>query len=132
MLASVVGGLDEVVKTCRKLGEPRAFINFLLSQLCYPRPNSIMAKKSKLLAALDAHKGKDYKLEKQKALRKKAARRKAVKESRSSSADENAVGDGNQLGNGVPEIQADSEGWESDNDAGEPHAVCTRSGQSLC
>ena len=35
-------------------------------------------KKSKLLAALDAHQGIDYKLEKQRALRKKAARQRAA------------------------------------------------------
>ncbi|MCJ1462759.1 rRNA-processing protein and EBNA1-binding protein ebp2 [Pseudocyphellaria aurata] len=35
-----------------------------------------MAKKSRLLAALDAHKGKDYKLEKQKKFQKQAANRK--------------------------------------------------------
>ena len=35
-----------------------------------------MAKKSKLLAALDAHKGVDHELERQKKLQKQAARRK--------------------------------------------------------
>ena len=36
-----------------------------------------MAKKGKLLAALDAHRGRDYKLERQKKLAKKATKRKA-------------------------------------------------------
>jgi rRNA-processing protein EBP2 len=38
-----------------------------------------MGQKSKLLAALDAHKGRDYKLEHQKKLAKKARKRKSQK-----------------------------------------------------
>ena len=73
-----------------------------------------MAKKSKLLAALDAHKGRDYKLEKQKKLQKQAAKKK-VSNSQLQSLD----GDNGQVG-GAPingsrlGLEEDSEGWESD------------------
>lgn len=72
-----------------------------------------MAKKSKLLAALEAHKGKDYKLEKQKILQKKAEKRKKTKQREQSKDTEE--------GEKTPEdkesiVQPDavSEGWESD------------------
>ncbi|MCJ1403730.1 rRNA-processing protein and EBNA1-binding protein ebp2 [Xylographa trunciseda] len=74
----------------------------------------IMARKSKLLAALDAHKGRDYKLERQKTLQKNAEKRKRTKEAAQDVTDD-----------AIPEVEADgddveaqldeeSEGWESD------------------
>ena len=83
-----------------------------------------MAKKSKLLAALDAHKGRDYKLEKQKKLQKQAERRKKTKTveqvSGSDNADENVA---KVIGNG-PRLKEESDGWESDeSEAVAPMAV---------
>ena len=72
-----------------------------------------MAKKSKLLTALDAHKGRDYEAEKQKKMRRRAAKRKAemVGESEAivESGEEQA-----RKSNGVLELSEESEGYESD------------------
>jgi len=73
-----------------------------------------MAKKSKLLAALDTHKGRDYKLEKQKKLQKQAGRRKKSRPQpqQSNVKDEKEGGarvDGILKGSGT-----ESEGWESE------------------
>lgn len=72
-----------------------------------------MVKKSKLLAALDAHKGKDYKLEKQKMLQRKAEKRKKTKHPEQS---EDAEKEGKNPEAKVSVVQPDagSEGWESD------------------
>ena len=73
-----------------------------------------MARKSKLLAALDAHKGKDYKLEKQKTLQKDAAKRKRIKAAAQISTDD-AGSEPEAVGNDVQQqLGDDSEGWESD------------------
>lgn len=61
-----------------------------------------MARRSKLLAALDAHKGRDYELELQKKQQKQAEKRK-----RSKGAEPDA-----ELDN--LNIDAKSDGWESD------------------
>ena len=87
-----------------------------------------MPKRSKLLAALDSHKGKDHRLERQKALRKAAAKKKALKKAPQSSADESEIGGGTAHSDGVPELPAESEGWESDNDVDEANAVSTQTG----
>lgn len=83
-----------------------------------------MAKRSKLLAALDAHRGKDYKLEKQKKLQKRA-----IKEKNSKLRFKNAevVDEETALNCSTPQLEAESDGWESDGseDAG-PAAVCRR------
>ena len=73
-----------------------------------------MVKKSKLLAALDAYKGRNYKLEKQKNLRKQAAKKKGLSiQVRNSDAKSGPTGgesvDGLKL---APE--ENSGGWESD------------------
>ena len=70
-----------------------------------------MAKKSKLLAALDAHKGRNYELERQKSLQKKAEKRKKAKAEAKSLEVEVLVED-NVSGNGS--AAQDSEGWESE------------------
>lgn len=72
-----------------------------------------MVKKSKLLTALDAHKGRDYEAERQKKLQKQAAKRKADK----SVTLEDALGRSiiaENGPNGIPELSEESEGWESD------------------
>ena len=87
-----------------------------------------MPKRSKLLAALDSHKGKNYRLEKQKALRKAAAKKKALKQAPQSSADEGQIDGGTAHSEGGDEWPTESEGWESDNDVDEANAVCTQTG----
>ncbi|MCJ1376959.1 rRNA-processing protein and EBNA1-binding protein ebp2 [Xylographa soralifera] len=73
-----------------------------------------MVRKSKLLAALDAHKGKDYKLEKQKALQKDAAKRKRIKAAAQELTD-NAGTEPEAVENSVQRQPGEeSEGWESD------------------
>ena len=69
-----------------------------------------MPKKSKLLSALDAHKGRDYRLEKQKKQMKEAEKRKRIKQKKQ------VAQEGSEAGlNGVAEeSKSDSEGWESD------------------
>lgn len=72
-------------------------------------------RKSKLLAALDAHKGIDHKLERQKKLQKQAAKKKRLSQRPEDSHDDISV---------TGEIQAhvsnsqleeiESDGWESD------------------
>lgn len=85
-----------------------------------------MAKKSKLLAALDAHKGRDYKLEKQKKQQKQAAKKKRTKAARSISEEkENFEAQANGTAS-MPE--AESDGWESDeSEAADATAVCQTS-----
>lgn len=61
-----------------------------------------MAKRSKLLTALDAHKGVNYKLENQKKQQKQAEKRKRSKEARIGAEPDEAEGG------------AESEEWESD------------------
>ena len=73
-----------------------------------------MVKKSKLLAALDAHKGRNYELERQKALQKKAEKRKKAKVA-AQSLDDEELDDGDAQGNGSgPRVEEGSEGSESD------------------
>lgn len=72
-----------------------------------------MVKKSKLLAALDAHKGKDYKLEKQKILQKKAEKRKKTKQGKQSEDIEEGENE-TEAKESVVQPDAGSEGWESD------------------
>lgn len=72
-----------------------------------------MVKKSKLLAALDAQKGKDYKLEKQKILQKKAEKRKKTKQ-REQSKDREERESKTETKESIVQPDAGSEGWESD------------------
>ena len=84
-----------------------------------------MAKKSKLLAALDAHKGRDYKLEKQKKLQKQAERRKTSKVSKDASDGESIGEDGAQLDGKKSRLEEESDGWESDeSEEAAPIEVC--------
>lgn len=86
-----------------------------------------MAKKSKLFAALDAHKGRDYQLEKQKKFQKQAAKKKIarprpqpaeveVESEEETQADLSVDGvDGTNGTNGINlEFEDESAGWESD------------------
>ena len=72
-----------------------------------------MARKSKLLTALDAHRGRDYQAEKQKKLQKKATKRKTERLE-----DQNGAPglqtDQSRIANGIPKLSEESEGWESD------------------
>lgn len=78
-----------------------------------------MARKSKLLAALDAQQGRDHNLEKQKKFQKQAVKRKKAhpQTSNKTAAEIQAEG-GAQVdvpANGVEHhSELDSEGWESD------------------
>lgn len=79
--------------------------------------------KSKLIAALDAHKGKNYKLIKQKKQQKEAARKKKAK----------ALNDGGEKetveteANGTSTLpETESEGWESDGSEAADGATVSR------
>ena len=81
-----------------------------------------MPKKSKLLAALDAHKGKDYKLEKQKKLQKQAGKRKKLKHI----SEEPPIGDTDttiDVNGIIPQLDEGSEGYETDESGDAPVAV---------
>ena len=74
-----------------------------------------MVKKSKLLSALDALKGKDYQHEKQKKFQKQAAKRKR----KLNSPRQNSVIEVGDLGETrdndlIPQPEAESDGWEGD------------------
>lgn len=89
-----------------------------------------MAKKGKLLAALDAHKSRDYKLEKQKKLQKQAAKKKRTKAPGSNLEEKGSV---DTQANGIPSMpEAESDGWESDkSEAAGATAVCRTSVEHL-
>jgi rRNA-processing protein EBP2 len=67
--------------------------------------------KSKLLAAFDAHRGRDYKLEKQKKLQKQAAKRKKSKVPDTDSHGKEKV-EKNTNGS-LAMAEAESDGWHS-------------------
>lgn len=73
-----------------------------------------MAKKSKLLSALDAQKGWIYKLEKQKMLQKQAEKRKQVKTAKAASDAEGAKEGSVELNGEKPRLEEESDGWQSD------------------
>ena len=80
--------------------------------------------KSKLLTALDAHRGRDYKVEKQKKLQKQAAKKKKSKAPVSNHLEEEA-GVESEVNGTIPMPEAESEGWESDESStAEPGPVC--------
>ena len=89
-----------------------------------------MAKRSKLLSALDAHRGRDYNLEKQKKLQKRAAKKIRTKAPGSNLEEkENAEVQANSI---LPMPQDESDGWESDeSEAAEEIAVCRASVEHL-
>lgn len=73
-----------------------------------------MAKKSKLLAALDAHQGRDFKQEHQKKMQKQAERRKKSKPEDDLSESESEAAVGTKVHNISAQTDAESEGWETD------------------
>ena len=86
-----------------------------------------MGEKRKLLAALDAYKGKDAKAERQKKLRKQAERKKKAKQEDEIATEisTNGKGDGNVEFNAVEDNDAvDGEGWETEESERAPAAVC--------
>ena len=83
-----------------------------------------MAKKGRLLAALDAHKGRDYILEKQKKQQKQAAKKKRTKVPRSKLEGKESVEA--QANGKVSMPEAESDGWESD-ESEAAEAVCRAS-----
>lgn len=87
-----------------------------------------MAKKGKLLTALDAHKGRDYNLQKQKKQQKQAAKKKRTKDPGSNSEEkEKEKENAEAQANGIPYTPgAESDGWESDeSEAAEAIAIDT-------
>lgn len=79
--------------------------------------------KSKLLKALDAHKGRDYKLEKQRKQQKEATKRKKSKTPAPNAEEEKENVEAPVNGN-VPPLDAESEGWESnESEAEEENSV---------
>ena len=89
-----------------------------------------MAKKGRLLGALEAHRGRDYKLEKQKKQQKQAAKKKRTKDPGSDLEEiENVEAQANGT-SFMPEIESD--GWESDeSEVAEATAVCGASTASI-
>ncbi len=89
-----------------------------------------MAKKGKLLAALDAHKGRDYRLEKQKKQQKQAVKKKRTKAPRSQFEEKENI---EAHVNGTASMpEAESDGWESDeSEAAEATVVCQVSATSI-
>lgn len=78
------------------------------------KPPHIMARNKKLLAALQAHKGQDYKLEKQKKLHKQATRKKkSSSHVQISKFTDGPIGEA-PVNDTKLEAERDSEGWESD------------------
>lgn len=81
--------------------------------------------KGKLLKALDAHQGRNYKLEKQQKQQKQAAKKKSSKTPQSNNEEKENVqssADGKPL-----QLEEESEGWESDeSDVAEPTIVWRR------
>ena len=75
-----------------------------------------MAKKSKLLAALDAHQGRDYEKERQKKLQKLASKRRQIQAAK---APIEEIADGEEpsrpiVNGSESRLEVESEGWESD------------------
>lgn len=86
------------------------------------RPRPTMAK-SKLITALAAHKGRDYRLEKQKKLQKEAAKKKRSKAPLSDPEEKENVQA--EVNGTTPMPEGESEGWESDeSEVADATAVC--------
>ena len=88
-----------------------------------------MAKKSKLLAALDAHKGRDFNKEHHKKMRKQAERRKKKTKpgvDEVSEIESEAAGGAQVVGTSA-QLDAESEGWETD----ESEAALTAVGEEI-
>lgn len=79
--------------------------------------------KGKLLTALDAHRGRNHKVEKQKKLQKQAAKKKKSKAPVSTILEQEDVE--SEVNGTITMPEAESEGWESDeSSAAEPGPVC--------
>ena len=86
--------------------------------------NNLTMAKSKLLTALDSHRGRNYKVEKQKKLQKQAAKKKRSKVPVSNNAEQKENAE-TEVNGTVPMPEVESEGWESDeSEAAEPGPVC--------
>ncbi len=84
-----------------------------------------MARKGKLLVALDAHKDRDYKLEKQKRQQKEAVKKKQTKSHGPDSEKANVKARPDATAS-MPETESD--GWESDeSEAADDISVCRAS-----
>ncbi len=80
--------------------------------------------KGKLLMALDSHRGRNYKVEKQKKLQKLAARKKKSKAPVSNNSEQKEDVE-TEVNGTIPMPEAESDGWESDeSEAAEPEPVC--------
>ena len=80
--------------------------------------------KSKLLTALDSHRGRNYKVEKQRKLQKQAAKRKKSKDPESNNSEQKEDVE-TEVNGTVPMPELESDGWESDeSEAAEPGPVC--------
>lgn len=86
-----------------------------------------MGEKRKLLAALDAHKGRNLKLERQKKLQKQAEKRKRSRQ-RQEVLDEENVSDGDDGEAEINEVgeeeRVNGDGWETEESENVPAAVC--------
>ena len=82
-----------------------------------------MVKKGKLLVALDAYRGRDYRLEKQTKQQKQAAKTKGTRAQRLNSEEKENV---EARLNGTASVaEFESDGWESDeNEAAQDTTVC--------
>ena len=79
--------------------------------------------KSKLLTALDAHRGRNYKVEKQKKLQKQAAKKKKSQAPASNDIEQKEEVE-TVANSTIPMPEAESEDWESDKgEAAEPGPV---------
>ena len=79
--------------------------------------------KSKLLTALDAHRGRNYKVEKQKKLQKQAAKKKKSQAPASNDIEQKEEVE-TVANSTIPMPEAESEDWESDeSEAAEPVLV---------
>ena len=83
----------------------------------------IIMARSQLRTALDAHRGRNHKVEKQRKLQKQAAKRKGVKDLTQSVPGSHKVD--SKTNGTVPLPEGESEGWKSDeSEAAEPEPVC--------
>lgn len=82
-----------------------------------------MTKGSKLLVALNAHKGKQYEFEKQKTLRKKAEKKKKAEQESQPSKHDNGHEEELKVNHDISVPEQDSDGWESDESEDAPTPV---------
>lgn len=87
-----------------------------------------MGEKRKLLAALDAHRGRNVKLERQKKLQKQAEKKKKLKHQQRITNDVDASGaedGGVEIAGVEEEVAVNNDGWETEeSEKAPPAAVC--------